>query len=305
MSKKRRSGRKKPGTRRHPGDVAKGRTTPETPASRVRLGRWVAGLALLAIAVAVTVAVPLLGKGDGGDDRDPSGRVPVYGFEVKRAYRHDPNAYTQGLVFDDGFLYEGTGKYGASELRKVELATGKVVRRHRLPARYFGEGIALVGDRIVQLTWQGGVGFVYEKESFRKVREFDYPGEGWGVTHDGKRLILSDGSAELRFLDPESFEEIGRVTVRDRGAPVRDLNELEFVEGEIYANVWQRDAIARISPEDGKVVGWIDLRGLLSNENRTARTEVLNGIAYDPGDHRLFVTGKNWPLLFEIKLVPK
>jgi glutaminyl-peptide cyclotransferase len=231
--------------------------------------------------------------------------VPVYTYRIVHVYPHDPSAFTQGLVFDNGFLYEGTGNYGSSTLRKVELRTGKILRSHRLLPQYFGEGITLYQNKIVQLTWQSHVGFVYEKTSFKLQREFHYPMEGWGVTYDGSRLIVSDGTSILRFLNPETFEEIGRLQVSDNNGPVSWLNELEFVRGEIYANVWQTDRIAKISPQTGQVVGWIELRGLLARRDLTRPVDVLNGIAYDSKRGRLFVTGKWWPKLFEIRITKK
>ena len=231
--------------------------------------------------------------------------TPVYGYEIVRAYPHDPAAFTQGLVFVDGNLYEGTGLFGESTLREVDLATGSVLRSHSLAAQFFGEGIAAYGDRLVQLTWRSQVGFVYDRKSFRLIHQFTYPTEGWGLTYDGRRLVLSDGTATLRFLDPLSYEVLGSIAVRDDQNPVALLNELEYVEGEVYANVWQTDRIARISPKTGEVVAWIDLSGLLARENYTGRTDVLNGIAYDAKNGRLFVTGKLWPRVYEIKLVPQ
>jgi glutamine cyclotransferase len=230
--------------------------------------------------------------------------VPTtYGYRVVNAYPHDSRAYTQGLVYRDGFLYESTGLNGRSSVRKVRLETGEVVQQHRLDGKYFGEGLTDWDSRLVQLTWQTNVGFVYDLATFKPVRTFTYPGEGWGLTHDGKRLIMSDGepSGELRFLDPSSFKELGRLTVRDQNRPVGNLNELEFVNGEIFANVYQTDRIARIEPSSGRVVGWIDLQGLLPAADRRG-VDVLNGIAYDPARDRLFVTGKLWPRLFEIRL---
>jgi glutamine cyclotransferase len=233
------------------------------------------------------------------------GTAPIYGYQIVHAYPHDRAAFTQGLVFaDDGFLYESTGLYGQSSLRKVELETGEAVRLRRLPADCFAEGLTLWQDQLIQLTWQEHVGFVYEKESFRLLRTFTYPSEGWGITHDGKRLIMSDGTAVLRFLDPVTFQEIDRIEVKDQNSPVSRLNELEYIHGEIYANIWQTDLIAVISPETGEVLRWIDLRGLLSQEDRLQPVDVLNGIAYDAKGDRLFVTGKLWPKLFEIQLVP-
>jgi glutaminyl-peptide cyclotransferase len=188
-------------------------------------------------------------------------------------------------------------------LRRVALETGEVQRMHQLADQYFGEGITVYGDRIIQLTWQSRVGFVYDKDSFELLQEFSYPTEGWGITHDGTRLIMSDGTANLYFWDPQSFKEIGRVQVYDERGPVVRLNELEYIQGEVYANVWQTNRIARIDPETGRVVGWIDLSGLLSAEDMVQPVDVLNGIAYDPAGDRLFVTGKLWPKVFEIQLV--
>ncbi len=223
-----------------------------------------------------------------------------YTFSIVNTYPHDPGAYTQGLIYKDGFLYEGTGLRGQSTLRKVDLATGEVIQSLSLDPNLFGEGITAFNDRIAQLTLTSGIGFVYDQQSFSRQGDFSYMPEGWGLTHDGRQLIMSDGSAELRFLDHETFEETARITVTDRGQPVQWLNELEYVEGEIYANVWQSDMIARISPNTGEVTGWIDLSGLVAKEPKAG---LLNGIAYDSETGRLFVTGKNWPKLFEIALV--
>ena len=227
--------------------------------------------------------------------------APVVRAEVVRSYPHDPNAFTLGLTFVDGFLYEGTGHKGESSIRKVKLENGEVVQIQRLDSRYFGEGITIFDDSLIQLTWQANVGFVYDAKTFERRRTFTYTGEGWGLTHDGTRLIMSDGSSELRFLDPKTFKETGRVQVTDGGRPVEQLNELEFVKGEIYANVWMVDRIARISPTTGRVLGWIDLGGLLSPQEAVG-VDVLNGIAYDAKGDRLFVTGKWWPKLFEIRV---
>ena len=234
----------------------------------------------------------------------PTSLPPLYGYRIKNVYPHDRNAFTQGLVFDNGYLFEGTGLNGRSSLRKVALETGTVLRWRRLPQWFFGEGVTLFGNKIIQLTWRSGTGFVYDKESLELLREFHYSTEGWGLTHDGRRLILSDGSATLYFLDPETFQEIGRLEVFDDRGPVVRLNELEYIQGEIYANVWQTDRIARISPQTGQVKGWIELRGLLGAKAQAMAVDVLNGIAYDQENDRLFVTGKLWPELFEIELVP-
>jgi glutamine cyclotransferase len=225
-------------------------------------------------------------------------------FDVVRTYPHDRTAYTQGLIYLDGVLYEGTGLNGYSTLRKVKLETGEVLQKIGLPFQHFGEGITAWRDTLIQLTWKSGAGFVYDRKTLNQRRTFSYEGEGWGLTHDGKRLILSDGTADLRFLDPQTLRETARITVRNGGSPVVYLNELEYIRGEIYANVYGTDRIARISPADGRVLGWIDLTGLLSAADRRITVDVLNGIAWDEKEARLFVTGKLWPKLFEIKLKP-
>lgn len=236
--------------------------------------------------------------------RDAAPRAPVQGYEVIRAYPHARDAFTQGLIFLDGYLYESTGLQGASSLRKVELRTGRVLRRHDLDNRHFGEGLTDWGSELIQLTWRSGIGFVYDRETFELRRTFRYAGEGWGLTHDGRHLIKSDGSANLRFLDPATFAVVRVLPVHDGGEPVTQLNELEYVRGEIYANVWMTDRIVRISPDTGQVTGWIDLAGLLRDEDRGQRVGELNGIAYDAARDRLFVTGKRWPWLYEIRPLP-
>ena len=225
-------------------------------------------------------------------------------FRVIHAYPHDPRAFTQGLVFVDGTLYESTGLNGQSTLRMVDVTTGRILQEQSVPERYFAEGLTDWGSTLVQLTWETHVGLVYDRFSFRQLRSFSYTGEGWGLTHDGKSLILSDGSAVLRFLDPSTFKQLRQITVKDHGKPIDQLNELEYIHGEVYANVWHTDRIARISPSTGKVIGWIDLSGLLPADQHPEPEAVLNGIAYDSVHDRLFVTGKLWPKLFEIKLVP-
>ena len=226
-----------------------------------------------------------------------------YTYRVLNTYPHNPNAFTQGLIYEGGVLYEGTGLYGESSLRRVELTTGSVLQQHNLDEQYFGEGITIYGDRIIQLTWQENTGFIYNKENFELICTFTYPTEGWGITHDGNRLIMSDGTSTIYFWDPRTLAEVGRITVSDDGMPIDRINELEYIDGEIYANIWQTDQIVRIDPQTGQVVGRIDLTGLLPEEDRTQATDVLNGIAYDAENNRLFVTGKLWPKLFEIELV--
>lgn len=232
-------------------------------------------------------------------------QTPVYTYQVINEFPHSQDAFTQGLIYVDNILYESTGLYGQSSLRKVELSSGQVLQVIYLKNNYFGEGITLFQDRIIQLTWQSHLGFVYDKDSLKLLEEFTYPGEGWGITHDGSNLIMSDGTSYLRFLDPLNFSEIKRIEVTDSGIPVHRLNELEFVEGEIFANIWLTDRIARISPTSGKVLGWIELQGLLTPSDCPLSIDALNGIAYDPAEKRLFVTGKFWCKLFEIQLIKK
>lgn len=227
--------------------------------------------------------------------------APRDGYRVVQVYPHDPEAFTQGLLYRDGFLYESTGLNGRSSLRKVKLETGEVLQRQSVDAQHFAEGLTDWDDRLFQLTWKSNVGFVYDFATFQLRDSFVYPGEGWGLTRDRNRLIMSDGTSALRFLDPKSLQETSRLSVKDGGLPVSSLNELEFVQGEIYANVWPTDRIVRISPATGQVTGWVDLDGLLGARGRGE--DVLNGIAYDAEKDRLFVTGKLWPRLFEIKLV--
>jgi glutaminyl-peptide cyclotransferase len=243
--------------------------------------------------------------------------VPEYGYDVVHVYPHDRTAFTEGLFYLDGFLYEATGLEQRSSVRKVKLETGEVVEQHELPPEYFGEGIIKWKDQLYQLTYKTEVGFIYDFSTFEKKGEFHYPGQGWAFTTDGKQIYM-DGSRnvnadasdpEIRVWNPETLKETGVIRVTDQGRPVENLNELEWVKGEIYANIWQTNRIARIDPKTGKVVGWIDLTGLLAPsdivENGDFRTDVLNGIAYDAQHDRLFVTGKCWPKLFEIKLSKK
>ena len=228
------------------------------------------------------------------------------GYQVVHVYPHDPRAFTQGLVFVDGHLYESTGENGRSSIRLVDLSTGQVLQKHDLPEEYFGEGLTDWGSNLIQLTWKAHQGFVYDRFSFSLLRTFWYAGEGWGITHDETQLIMSDGSATLRFLDPKTFHVTRRLHVSDEsGQAVEQLNELEYVRGEIYANIWHSDKIARISPRTGRVVGWIDLSGIIDKRDLANGEAVLNGIAYDAASDRLFVTGKLWPKLFEIKVVPR
>lgn len=231
--------------------------------------------------------------------------TPVYGYKIVNTYPHDRGAFTQGLLFHDGILYESTGRKGFSGIREVDLKTGEVIKSQDLADRYFGEGICVVNGKIVQLTWTSETGFVYDMPDLKPVGTFDYKGEGWGLTYDGKHLIKSNGSSVLKFLDPKSFKVAGELEVYDENGAVGRLNELEYIEGEIFANIWAKDLVARIDPGTGRVTGWIDLSGLLSEEDRKKHVDVLNGIAYDSRTKKLFVTGKLWPKLFEIEIVSK
>ena len=230
--------------------------------------------------------------------------LPVQRVQVVKAYPHDAAAFTQGLFWREGRLIETTGLTGQSSLREVRLADGRVLRRRNLPPHIFGEGAVDWGDRLITIEWQSGRGSVWRLRDFAPLSRFAYPGEGWGLTRDAQRIIMSDGTPQLRFLDPATLKETGRVTVRAEGRPVFNLNELEFIDGEVWANIWMTDLIARIDPASGAVKGWIDLTGLLPQSERRPDTDVANGIAWDAKGRRLFLTGKNWPKLYEVKLLP-
>jgi glutaminyl-peptide cyclotransferase len=254
--------------------------------------KWFAAASIAVVAIAVAAWAQL------GARRLPA----VAGFKVVAAYPHDADAFTQGLAIEAGRLYEGTGQYGASTVRLVDLGSGRPQKQRALGPRYFGEGIAILNGDLFQITWQNGVVVVYDLETFEVERTVQYEGEGWGLTHDGRQLIMSDGSATIRFRDPQSFAVTREIEVRNEGVPVTKLNELEYVDGEIWANIWYDDRIARISPADGNVLGFIDLSTLYPQSARGSEA-VLNGIAYDTAAKRLFVTGKNWPQLYEIEVV--
>jgi len=229
----------------------------------------------------------------------------MYTCRIVHTYPHDPDAFTQGLEYHDGYLYEGTGRYGKSSVRKVDLATGEVLQIHHLDSKYFGEGITIFNSRLIELTWMSHLGFIYHLADFSPIKTFRYPTEGWGLTNDGRRLIMSDGSATLYFLDPETLEITGRIKVTFNETPVTQLNELEYIRGAVYANVFQTNYIVAIDPRTGRVTRWIDLSGLSDQAGVTFNPEaVLNGIAYDPNTDRMFVTGKLWGKLFQIELVP-
>ena len=251
---------------------------------------------LLVGVVIVSLSYPLLTRPEEPDTE--------HAYTVVNTFPHDPEAFTQGLVFHDGRLYEGTGLRGQSSVRIVELETGEITKIHRLPSEYFGEGITIHGDRIIQVTWESRVGFVYDMDSLEVLDTFSISTEGWGLTSDGASLILSDGTPTLRFLDPETFQETRTVEVRDGDEPVSLINELEYIDGVVYANIWQTDMIAGIDPFSGSILGWLDLSGLRDHIDDDASIDVLNGIAYDDETGHLFVTGKLWPLLFEIELTP-
>lgn len=232
----------------------------------------------------------------------PNVPAPKYGYQIVNIFPHDSNAFTQGLILNDGKLLESTGQEGSSSLRRVELETGKVLTKVDVPMPYFAEGIALLNGKIYQLTWQHQIGFIYDAQSFNRVGQFNYSGEGWGLATDGKSLILSDGSSRLRFLDPSDFHVTRTIDVTDNKTPVRELNELEVVQGEIYANVWHDNRIAIIDPQSGRVTGWINLNGLMPENELQDPEAVLNGIAYDQANNKLYVTGKLWPRIFEIRV---
>jgi glutamine cyclotransferase len=229
--------------------------------------------------------------------------APVFGYKVVAKFPHSTESYTEGFFYLNGMFYEGTGLKGHSEVLVTQPETGKVLQRLELPAQYFGEGIVDWGPNLYEWTWQTHIGFVYDRFSLHKIREFTYDGEGWGMTRTPKQIITSDGTSTLRFRDPATFQEVRHIVVRDGKLPVEQLNELEYIKGEIYANVWHSDRIARISPQDGHVIAWIDLTGILPDDQRVNAESVLNGIAYDAQHDRLFVTGKQWPAIFEIKIL--
>jgi len=265
-------------------------------------------IAVIVIVAALLVSGIILTSMNGRQPSSPSASstpatAATYTYNVVHAYPHDTNAFTEGLAYSNGALYESTGIYGDSTLRRVDLQTGNVEQEAKLPTQFFGEGITLVNDTIIQLTWQEHVGFVYDRNNFTLLRNFTYPTEGWGLTYDGGRLIMSDGSDKLYFLDPVTYQNTGQVQVRDGAASISNLNELEYVNGGVYANIWRQQKIAVINPQTGQVKAWIDLTGLQGSAALSSE-EVLNGIAYDAGNDRLFVTGKDWPQLFEIELVP-
>ena len=262
------------------------------PRPRSNKARWLIATALVAALIGLIAWAQLDSR------RDPE----LWGIEVIAAYPHDRDAFTQGLAIDGGWLYEGTGGYGTSSLRRIEIPSGRIEKMVPLNASYFGEGITVLEGRLYQLTWRSRIGIVYDVETFDVLESFRYTGEGWGLTNDGEHLIVSDGTSSIRFLDPGTFQIVKTLTVRQGDQAVNRINELEYIHDEIWANIWYQDRIARISPEDGTIRGWIDLGGLHPRSMRGPE-DVLNGIAYDPAADRLFVTGKNWPQIYQIETV--
>ena len=248
---------------------------------------------LVVLAIVFFAAGPVAG---------PKAAVPEYDPTVVRTFPHDPDAFTEGLLYYEGSLYESTGRTGQSSIRQVDLNTGRVLRERALDPQYFGEGIAIWKDRLIQLTWKNEIGFIYDLKTFAPRATFHYPGEGWALTADGSHLIMSDGTSDLRILDPDSLNEVGRIHVTCEGHAIRNINELEWVKGEIYANVWLTNVIIRIDPATGAIVGLIDLSALAASATKATGNNVLNGIAYDASADRLFVTGKLWPTLYQISL---
>ncbi|HSE31238.1 MAG TPA: glutaminyl-peptide cyclotransferase [Pyrinomonadaceae bacterium] len=255
--------------------------------------------------VVLMLAVSCLGTsscgGSASNVSTPDG-TPTYGFEVVNTFKHATDSFTQGLEYREGKLYESAGGDGTSSLRLVELETGRVLDKVDVPMPYFAEGLTLLNGKIYQLTWQNGVGFIYDSKTFSKIGQFNYDGEGWGLTNDGQSLILSDGTNSIRFLDPGSFKVTKTIAVLDGNKPIASLNELEYFDGQIYSNIWHRDQVAIINPQTGKVTAWLNLKGLLQPGEVRDEEAVLNGIAYDSTNKRLFVTGKLWPKLFEIRV---
>lgn len=294
--------------------MAKKSDKKRTQASTVRRGRVrvsVVTLALVAAAAVIFLIVLLLRAGpanqpnaisNANNQSTSDARAQQVSYEVVSSYPHDPTSFTQGLVWHEGTLYESTGLKGESKLRRLEFPSGRVLKEISLASEFFGEGLALVDSRLIQLTWQSHKGFVYDLNSFRQLQEFAYDTEGWGLTYDGKNLILSDGSSDLFYLDPQTLKRVRKLAVTMNGKPISELNELEFIEGEIWANVWQTDLIVRIDPSTGHVASFLNLKGILAPSDKTGREDVLNGIAYDPEQKRIFITGKLWPRIFEIRV---
>lgn len=260
-------------------------------------------IAILLIVVIIVLSASILVIFN-SNNASAKSAATYYTYAIVNTYPHDTNAFTEGLVYSDGFLYESTGLNGNSTLRRVDLTTGNVLQEYTLPTQYFGEGIAVVNNTIIQLTWQSNIGFIYNKTTFAVLRNFTYPTQGWGLTFDGKNLIMSDGTDHLYFLNPTTFQQTGQIQVHDGNTSVVNINSLDYINGEIYANIWLTNTIAIINPETGQVKAWINLTGL-PDENNPNPEAVLNGIAYDQQNNRLFVTGKDWPNIYQIKLIPQ
>jgi len=267
----------------------------------MKFNKVTAILIVIFLASIALISMPLW-EGDRETQFTEQSPVPVYGYKIINIYPHDKAAYTQGLVYDGQNLYESTGLYGNSTVRQVELETGKIQQSYSMPVEYFGEGMTIWKNRLIQLTWKSMRGFVYNKSDFKQIRDFYYEREGWGITSDGLRLIMSDGSDTLYFVNPDTFTGDGSIRVKESGKPVSNLNELEYINGSILANVYFENKVAIISPETGAVTGWIDLQGLTAREKNLSKVDVLNGIAYNPKNGTLLVTGKLWPELFEIEI---
>jgi len=291
--------------------MAKKSDKKQVEVNRAKRNRSRVAIVAVFLAVAGAAVLLVLSSIRSGTDNQSSaptapiaadGRAPQVPYEVVNSYPHDPTSFTQGLLWYDGGFYESTGLNGQSKLRRLEFPTGKVLKEVALPADLFGEGLAMVDTRLIQLTWTTHRGFVYDRDSFRFLQEFRYDTEGWGLTYDGTNLILSDGSSDLFYLDPQTFKPVKKLAVTRNGQPIRELNELEFIEGEIWSNVWQTDLILRIDPATGRVTSFLNLRGILAPSDRKGSEDVLNGIAYDAARKRIFITGKLWPRIFEIKL---
>ena len=284
----------------------------EKSGSKRKRSRVVISVAALAVAASAALLIGALMRS--GSESQSNGtvvdkptttsdqRARQVSYEVINSYAHDSTSFTQGLLWQEGGFYESTGQYGQSKLRRLEFPSGKVLKEISLTPELFGEGLALVERRLIQLTWKSHRGFVYDLDTFGLLQEFSYDTEGWGLTYDGKNLILSDGSSDLFYFDPQTFKPVRKLAVRMNGQPIRDLNELEFIDGEIWANVWQTDIILRIAPSTGKVTSFLDLKGVLAPSDKTGREDVLNGIAYDADHKRIFITGKLWPRIFEIRI---
>lgn len=227
----------------------------------------------------------------------------TYKAEILETFNHNPDYFTQGFEIHNGFIYEGTGLNGKSSLLKWDFKTGEVVKSVKLDDKYFGEGITVFKDKIFQITWTSGVCFVYDAKTFKKLKSFDYTGEGWGLTNDDKNLIMSDGTNMIKFLNPDNFSIVKTIAVTDNGAPINNLNELEYIDGEIWANIWMQSKIVVINPETGNITKWIDLSELMSTLEAGEKADVLNGIAYDKQSKKIYLTGKNWKNVFSVKLV--